>query len=94
MTPSRYPGIIMAVLQYPAIIFMLVAAAYMFFTPIPMINRDKLQLVAKYACTHNNPPDWCDELASDLAHGRRVRASLLNDPGTIKPPFKSTKEKP
>ena len=66
----------MAILRYPAIILALVSLAYTFFTPAVMMQMDKRRLVAKYACTHNNPPDWCDELASDLAEGRRTRNKL------------------
>ena len=66
----------MAILRYPAIILALVSLAYTFFTPAVNMHMDKRRLVAKYACTHNNPPDWCDELASDLAEGRRTRNKL------------------
>ena len=67
---------IIAILQYPAIILALISLAYAFYTPAVMMQMDKRRLIAKYACTHSNPPDWCHELASDLAEGRRTRKTL------------------
>ena len=67
---------IIAILQYPAIILACVALAYTFYVPAVNMHMDKRRLVAKYACTHSNPPDWCNELASDLAEGRRTRNKL------------------
>ena len=84
----------MAVLQYPVIILALLSLAYMFFTPAVNMHMDNRRIVAKYACTHRNPPDWCDELAADLAEGRRTRnqADLLARTKTLT--IKLSKETP
>ena len=67
---------IIAILQYPAIILALISLAYAFWTPSIDMQMEKRRLAARYACTHSNPPDWCDELSSDLAEGRRTRKTL------------------
>jgi len=93
-SPRDSPRKLMAVLQYPVIILALLSLAYMFFTPAVNMNMDNRRLVAKYACTHKSPPDWCNELAADLAEGRRTRnqADLLARTKTLT--IKLSKETP
>ena len=66
---QEHHGAIFAVVRYPVIMLILVALAYMFFTPVP--HSSEQALVKHYACSMNPTQDFCRELREDRAHGRK-----------------------